>query len=176
MFSATQKKELLALARASIASHFQQFRIAIPADEAFNSKRGVFVSLHIGKELRGCIGNIIGHKPIVTSIVDLAAAAAFRDPRFWPLTKPELEKINIEISVLSDLIPLAKDEEPVIGRDGLYIEHPYGAGLLLPQVASEWRWNPSTFLKEVCRKAGLSFKAYQDPEARVYRFYGRSLR
>jgi len=170
MFSEAQKKELLALARSSIVSHFEQARAVMPTDEAFCPKRGVFVSLHIGNELRGCIGYIKGYKSIAASIVEMAAAAAFRDPRFGPLSKFELDKINIEISVLSELIPLAEGEEPVIGRDGLYIEHPYGAGLLLPQVATEWHWSPNTFLKELCRKAGLSGDAYQDPKAVVYRF------
>ncbi len=170
MFSIEQKQSLLKLARQSIAAHFEPLPLALPDDPEFADKRGLFVSLHIGDNLRGCIGYIKGYKPISESIVEIAKAAAFRDPRFAPLSKQELEKISVEISVLSELFLMEKGEEPVIGRDGLYIEHPYGSGLLLPQVAVEWKWNAATFLKEVCRKAGLHSAAYLDAQSRLYRF------
>lgn len=170
MFSPEQKKELLSLARKAIASRFQQQRFTLPTDDAYNAKFGVFVSLHINDQLRGCIGYIKGYKPLAASVVEMAEAAAFRDPRFAPLSTNELARIQIEISVLGELIELAKDEEPVIGRDGLYIVHPYGSGLLLPQVAVEWHWDPTTFLKEVCRKAGLNHDAYLDSKSVIYRF------
>jgi len=170
MFSPEQKKNLLNLARQAINAHFEQMKVAIPADPDFEVKRGLFVSLHLGEDLRGCIGYIKGYKTLSSSIMEMANAAAFRDPRFAPLSRPELDRITIEISVLSELIPMAKGEEPVIGRDGLFIEHPYGSGLLLPQVAVEWNWNPQTFLKEVCRKAGLNNCAYLDAQSRLYRF------
>jgi AMMECR1 domain-containing protein len=138
MFSLEQKKTLLALARSALTSHFEQHRLSLPSDEAFQPKRGVFVSLHMGDELRGCIGYIKGYKSIASSVVEMAEAAAFRDPRFVPL--------------------------------GLFISHPYGSGLLLPQVAVEWKWDARTFLREVCRKAGLNSGAYKDADSKVYRF------
>jgi AmmeMemoRadiSam system protein A len=139
-------------------------------DEVFQPKRGVFVSLHKGSDLRGCIGYIKGYKSIASSVVEMAEAAAFRDPRFAPLERRELDSINIEISVLGELILLNPGEEPVIGQDGLYIAHPYGSGLLLPQVAVEWKWDAATFLREVCRKAGLNSGAYKETQCKVYRF------
>jgi uncharacterized protein (TIGR00296 family) len=78
--------------------------------------------------------------------------------------------VIIEISVLGELIPLLKNELPVIGRDGLYIQNPYGSGILLPQVAVEYNWKPETFLREVCRKAGLPPNAYLEPYSVVFRF------
>ena len=170
MFSIEQKITLLKLARQAIAAHFEPLRPELPTDPEFEQKAGLFVSLHIGENLRGCIGYIKGYKPLAQSVVEMAQAAAFRDPRFAPLGKAEMDKVNIEISVLSELILMDNGEEPVIGRDGLYIEHPYGSGLLLPQVPVEWKWNASTFLKEVCRKAGLHNSAYLDAKSRLYRF------
>ncbi len=170
MFSSEQKRALLALARAALSTHFEQQRLQMPSDVAFEAKLGVFVSLHVGEELRGCIGYIQGYKSLSASVVEMAKAAAFRDPRFAPVEKRELESIDIEISVLSELIPLGAGEEPVIGRDGLYITHPYGSGLLLPQVAVEWNWDAATFMRELCRKAGLNQDAHKDSGSVVYKF------
>ncbi len=170
MFSLAQKQALLALARSALTSHFEQQRLSLPTDEAFQPKRGVFVSLHIGDDLRGCIGYIKGYKSIAASVVEMAEAAAFRDPRFAPVEKRDLPSLNIEISVLGELVLLNPGEQPEVGKDGLYIMHPYGSGLLLPQVAVEWNWDAHTFLREVCRKAGLNSGAYKDAESRVYRF------
>ena len=170
MFNELQKKELLALAREAIGSHFDHHRIVLPSEADFAVLRGLFVTLHKGAELRGCIGYIKGFKPLARSVVELAQAAAFNDPRFAPLEQQDLSKVTLEISVLGELIPLKKSEMPEIGRDGRYIIHPYGSGLLLPQVAVEWHWDAGTFLREVCRKAGLKPHAYKDPDAVVYRF------
>jgi len=170
MLTLEQKKELLSLARNAISAHFKHQTVTLPKDPAFHFQRGVFVSLHINGNLRGCIGYIKGYKSIAESVKEMAEAAAFQDPRFPPLTEKELEKVTLEISILGELIPLQKNELPVIGRDGLYIQHPYGSGLLLPQVAVEYNWQPETFLREVCRKAGLPPAAYLDPASVVYRF------
>jgi AmmeMemoRadiSam system protein A len=100
----------------------------------------------------------------------MAIAAAFRDPRFSPLSLQEFADIEIEISILSELQPVKSIEDIEIGRDGLYLEHPDGSGLLLPQVASEYRWSVGEFLIHLCYKAGLQKGAYKDPEATLYRF------
>ncbi|MDY0151415.1 MAG: AMMECR1 domain-containing protein, partial [Candidatus Cloacimonas sp.] len=85
MFSIPQKQTLLALARDAIISRLQQKKLSLPMDEDFSHKRGVFVSLHAGGELRGCIGYIKGYKSISASVAEMAVAAAFNDPRFAPL-------------------------------------------------------------------------------------------
>jgi AmmeMemoRadiSam system protein A len=171
MLTSNQKRTLLAVARDAIASRFEQAKLLLPQDPEFEHKRGVFVSLHADNELRGCIGYVKGYKSILSSVVEMAIAAAFNDPRFAPLEKRELESINIEISVLGELELLPPGEEPEIGKDGLYIVHPYGSGLLLPQVAVECCWDPHTFLRQVCRKAGLNQNAYKDPDCHVYHFH-----
>lgn len=165
-----QKKALLALARSAIAQQLGLGELDSPQDKDFSQKRGLFVSLHSGGELRGCIGYIKAYKSIKDSIIEMAVAAAFRDPRFPPLHKSEMEKIAIEISLLSEMILVKEVSEVEIGRDGLYLIHPHGSGLLLPQVAVEWNWDRATFLQQVCRKAGLKSDAYKDPGVSLFRF------
>jgi AmmeMemoRadiSam system protein A len=165
-----QKQSLLKLARESIARRFTRVAPELPDDPALQEKRGIFVSLHKNGELRGCIGFIRAYHSIVDSVREMAWAAAFDDPRFQPLGESELTSLEIEISILSDLIPLTDPYSVEIGRDGLYIQHPHGSGLLLPQVPVEWEWDAATFLKQVCRKAGLHDKAWQDEGATLFRF------
>lgn len=170
MLSDSQKKSLLKLARDVIQARLQHSTYQSPDDPIFAQKRGIFVSLHKGGKLRGCIGYIQAHKSMLDSVKEMAIAAAFRDPRFPPLQAGELADIRIEISVLSPLKLVRDISEITIGRDGLYLQHPYSSGLLLPQVATEWDWDRDTFLEQVCRKAGLPENAWQDDNAELYRF------
>lgn len=164
------KKLLLQLARDVISSRFDKRRVEIPAAAELQEKRGVFVTLHSQGELRGCIGYIRAYKSLVESVAEMAQAAAFRDNRFHPLREQELPDIRIEISVLSEMIPIADTSEIVIGRDGLFLQHPYGSGLLLPQVPVEWNWDLPTYLKQICQKAGLQREAWKDEGAQLFSF------
>ena len=170
MLNQAQKSQLLTLARDVISSHLHSESYGVPEDDAFKQKCGLFVTLHKGGNLRGCIGYIKGYKTITESIRELAMAAAFRDPRFPPLKASELPDITIEMSLLSPMAAVQEISEITIGRDGLYLEHPRSSGLLLPQVATEQRWDRDTFLQQVCRKAGLPDQAWQDEGAKLYRF------
>lgn len=170
MLSDLQKKELLDYARAVISNRLTGSDITIPQDACFREKRGLFVTLHKEGQLCGCIGYIEAYKDTLSSIREMALAAAFRDPRFPPLKAAELSQIRIEISLLSPLILIQDIAEITIGRDGLYLDHPRSSGLLLPQVATEWNWDRDTFLKQLCRKATLSEHAWQEPGAQLYRF------
>ncbi len=165
-----QRQELLKYAREVIASRWTGTEPVLPEDSEFERRTGIFVSLHIEGELRGCIGYITGYTSIRKSIREMALAAAFRDPRFPALRQQELAPLEIEISILSELIPIKDAKDVSIGRDGLFIEHPEGSGLLLPQVAVEWNWDADSFLRQVCRKAGLPSSAWKDPAAVLYRF------
>lgn len=164
------KKRLLQLARESIQSHFGRIHPSLPTEPELQEKRGAFVTLHKRGELRGCIGFIRGYKSIAASVAEMARAAAFDDPRFSALRQSELDEIELEISVLGDLIPIEDTGQIQIGRDGLYLQHPHGSGLLLPQVPLEWNWDLPTYLKQLCRKAGLPDTAWQDAGARLFRF------
>jgi AmmeMemoRadiSam system protein A len=170
--SAEQKKFLLNLARRVITSHLERLPFAepCPEDEFYHSKAGCFVSLHLDTKLRGCIGYVFPYKTIYDSVVEMSGAVAFRDPRFSPITIEEFKNVKIEISVLSAMIPIKGPEDIVIGRDGLYLKHPYGTGMLLPQVAMEWDLDTASFLEETSRKAGLPPRLWKDPVARIFRF------
>jgi AmmeMemoRadiSam system protein A len=100
----------------------------------------------------------------------MAQAAAFDDPRFDPLAIQELKDLDLEISVLTPLQKMKDAKEIEVGRHGLYIKKGLYSGLLLPQVATEYKWNPVTFLEETCRKAGLGRNAWQDKDAEIFLF------
>jgi len=170
MLNENQRKSLLAFAYDVINARLNNSPFEAPKDDAFAAKKGIFVSLHIGGELRGCIGYILPYKSIVDSVQEMAIAAAFRDPRFPPLSNAELPRLEIEISLLGELIPMSRTEKITIGRDGLYLDHPDGSGLLLPQVATEYGWDSDEFLKHLCRKAGLAPSVLDSSDCRLYRF------
>ena len=116
---------------------------------------GVFVSLHHGIELRGCIGNIHAVSSLCRSVAECAISAAVGDPRFMPLMAAELPEVDFEISVLSPLQRVRVIDDIEIGKHGLLISKKSARGLLLPQVATTYGWSRERFLEETCRKAGL---------------------
>jgi AmmeMemoRadiSam system protein A len=99
----------------------------------------------------------------------MAAAAAFDDPRFPPVTERELGNIDVEISVLSPFEPCApEDVSP--GLHGVYLVRGGRSGVFLPQVAPEQGWDRQELLEQLCVKAGLEPGSYLLPDARLYRF------
>ncbi|MEF3694829.1 MAG: AmmeMemoRadiSam system protein A [Candidatus Cloacimonadota bacterium] len=170
MLNPSQRKSLLELARQSIEGRFSNLEPSLPEDPVFQKHYGVFVSLHKNGELRGCIGYIKGNKALGLSVVEMARAAAFRDPRFSPVSQEELPELELEISILGEMIPISGPQDVQIGRDGLLLDHPRGSGLLLPQVATEWGWGPLAFVQQVCKKAGLARTTWQETETRLFRF------
>jgi len=130
---------------------------------------GAFVSIHRHGELRGCIGRIEADRPVAQVIAECAVSACTRDPRFPAVTRDELADIDIELSVLGPFERITGPEEIEIGRHGLLVERDARRGLLLPQVATEWKWDALTFLGQTCRKAGLSVTAWKDG-ATIWRF------
>jgi len=138
--------------------------------EALKGKRGAFVSLHKHGQLRGCIGSIQPTKPLHQTVEEMAAAAAFNDPRFESLTAKELKDVELEISVLTPLERVKDVKEIEVGKHGLYIKKGFFSGLLLPQVAIDYNWDRITFLEETCRKAGLPRNAWKEKDAEIYLF------
>jgi hypothetical protein len=131
---------------------------------------GAFVSLHNQGELRGCIGDCAPRAPLFETVIEMTQAAASRDTRVEPVTESELGDIRIEISVLS---PLVRTEAPLsleIGRHGLYLVRQGRRGVLLPQVATQYRWGMKTFLEQTCLKAGLRKHAWKDSDTEVSAF------
>lgn len=174
MLSEEQRQTLLELARRAIAAVLEGRPLDVNAealDDDLRRMAGTFVTLHDGqRDLRGCIGSVVAHEPLYQSVASNAVNAAFRDPRFRPLTPTELPQVQLEISVLTPFQKVENVEEIQPGRDGLMIRRGAHAGLLLPQVASEYGWDRQTFLAQTCIKAGLSPSSWRDPETRIEKF------
>jgi AmmeMemoRadiSam system protein A len=165
-----QGRGLCELVRATIARRFDH-AMPVPAcpDETLMEPRGAFVTLTVDGRLRGCIGRIEAHGPLWQIISEMAAAAAFQDSRFPPLSQTEMDKLDIEISVLGPLELIENPEDVVIGTHGLFIRKGNSSGLLLPQVASSRNWDVKTFLAETCRKAGLqSYDWKEDADVFIF--------
>lgn len=133
-------------------------------------KRGAFVCLHKGGDLRGCIGMIEGRAPLHQTVREMAVQAAFSDPRFCAVDSSELDRLDVEISVLTPLEKISDPAEIEIGKHGLLIKRGYRSGLLLPQVATDNGWGRIEFLEWTCRKAGLDINAWKEPDTEIYRF------
>jgi AmmeMemoRadiSam system protein A len=170
--SASDQEQLLRLARKAIQSHLKGEAVPPPANPSpvLCQPRGVFVTLHRQGRLRGCIGYLEAVKPLIQAVEEMAAAAAFHDPRFAPLREEELTDLEVEISVLTPMQRLAKMEDIQVGKHGLFVERGLSRGLLLPQVATEWNWDRQTFLEQTCCKAGLPPDAWKDPNTRIFVF------
>ncbi len=131
---------------------------------------GAFVSLHIERELRGCIGSCVADTPLFKTVIDMTEAAASRDHRMEPVSAGELGAIRIDISVLSRLEPVENSASLEVGKHGLYVACGDRRGVLLPQVATEHGWDIRTFLEQTCRKAGLKDDAWKDPATAISSF------
>jgi len=155
--SSEEKNILLKAARQSILEEFSECdvtKIDYTAFPKLKMELGAFVTLHISKQLRGCIGYIITTKPLFETVVEAAKHSAFGDPRFPELSRTELDEVNIEISVLSQFEPIKSYDEIEVGKHGLLLEEGARA-VLLPQVATEQNYNREEFLTALCHKAGL---------------------
>jgi MEMO1 family protein len=164
--TADEKKELLALAKDSISEYVSNGKVPEKetANPKFKADGAVFVTIKKGGDLRGCIGHIRPVMPLYQSVIKNAVAASSGDPRFPPMNKEELKSIEVEISILSPLVAVNNTNDIRVGKHGLVIRKGYRSGLLLPQVASEYGWDRETFLRQVCRKAGLPDDAWKDAE------------
>lgn len=170
MTSDHDRQLLLRLAREALAAHVGVAPAHVAGETpVLMQLAGAFVTLHNHGELRGCIGHVEPNQPLGTVVPRCAIAAGTTDPRFPPITPTELEQLDIEISLLGPLEPIAGPEEIEIGRHGLVVEIGWQRGLLLPQVATEWRWDAETFLAQTCHKAGLARDAWKQG-AKIWRF------
>ncbi|MGH8679828.1 MAG: AmmeMemoRadiSam system protein A [Burkholderiales bacterium] len=165
---------LLPIARAAIARRFGLwFDIAEDVD-FLNQPGACFVTLVLSGRLRGCIGSLEARRALVDDVKANALAAAFQDPRFAPLSSSEFNLTQIEISLLSPLLPIEIcNEEQAAAQlrpevDGAVLEFNERRGTFLPQVWESLR-EPRVFLNELKRKAGLPADFWSD-EVRLYRY------
>ncbi|MCC7079369.1 MAG: AmmeMemoRadiSam system protein A [Burkholderiales bacterium] len=133
-----------------------------------------FVTLTCDDALRGCIGSLEARRALALDVRENAVAAAFRDPRFKPLTAPEWARTSVEISLLSALQALPLDDEAQVlarlrpGVDGLVLEFGHHRGTFLPQVWEQLP-EPASFLLNLKRKAGLP-PDFWEPGMRLSRY------
>ena len=160
-YSLDERTLLLRLAHDSILSALEAREIPLdPPTEHLAQPRGVFTSLHLSGQLRGCVGYVLPAGSLHRAVAETARAAAFEDTRFHPVTRAEAPALEIELSILSPPQPI-QAEAVEIGRHGLLIGMAGHRGLLLPQVPLEHNWDRQTFLEQTCRKAGLPLDAWK---------------
>ncbi len=159
-----EKEFLLRLARDTIKDAKQ--KNITPISDNVTEKRGVFVTLTIDGELRGCIGHIMPIMPMYESIIECAHSAAYQDPRFSPVSEEEKDKLHIEISILTVPKKLEyKDGEDLLkkltNKDGIVLKKGYNTATFLPQV---WEQLPEKeeFLSHLCMKAGLRSNEWEE--------------
>jgi AmmeMemoRadiSam system protein A len=161
------RRLLLGIARNALKAHLSGSPFHLPKirQGLAAEPHGVFVSLHRGKQLRGCIGNVVPNDPLYRTVARCAVAAATADPRFSSVTLAELPLVSFELSVLGVPEPVQDVESIEIGKHGLIIGKGSARGVLLPQVAVEYRWNRKQFLSETCIKAGLHPNSWREDAA-----------
>jgi hypothetical protein len=178
---------LVKLARKTMESYVNhRVKATVPSDASPNlsNKCGVFVTLEkmisgaSERELRGCIGRPLPDLPLVEATIDSAIDSCSQDPRFSPVKPAELQRIVVEVSVLTppELItvddPKKYPSQIKVGVHGLLVERGWNRGLLLPQVPIEWGWDEEEFLGECCVKAGLPPSEWLKKATKIFKFEG----
>jgi len=167
IFASRYESPLVKLARETVESYVT--RATVPSPKALTpemqGRAGVFVSIHKGEELRGCIGTIGPTEPnIALEIVQNAVSAATRDPRFPPVTPAELSRLNYKVDVLTDPEPIKSTDELDPKRYGVIVEAGWRRGLLLPDLEGV---DSVEYQIEICRaKAGIG----ENEPVKLYRF------
>lgn len=171
MFTEVQQRTLVDIARDAVRACVTGRELEVPATADFPGAAGAFVTLKKQGELRGCIGTLECRGSLAEEVARAAVGAALEDPRFPPVRPSELDELDVEVSVLGPLevIDPCDPSAIEIGRHGLVVEQGPRRGLLLPQVATEWKMDRETFLAHTCAKAGLPIDAWRRG-AKVYRF------
>jgi len=183
MLSEDSKRQLLAIARSSIASQLRD-KIESPLDLAsltpeLRAPGACFVTLTLDGSLRGCIGSLEARQALAADVQEHASDAAFRDFRFPPLTEPEFSNLQIEISVLSAPVPLKygnSEELPELlhpGEDGVILARGLRRATFLPQVWEKVP-DPNSFLDMLCEKMGFEYDLWRREKLDVYIYHVES--
>ncbi len=168
-----EKEKLLKISRKTLDSFIKNNTYekidASEISENLKKNLGAFVTLRKKGKLRGCIGRFMPNQPLYKVIEEMTIAASTQDNRFSPVSKEELEDINIEISVLTPLQKVNSIDEIQVGRDGIYVKKDFRSGTLLPQVAIDNNWDNYEFVKYCSKyKAGLGENEWKDADIFVY--------
>lgn len=162
--SPADRAALLGIARGAVLARLGLGRPPpLPTAGRLAEAGGAFVSLHVRRELRGCIGTFRPSGSLAQTVAEMAVAAASEDPRFPPLSPADVPDLDVHVSVLGPLRRLEDARALEVGRHGVVVRSGWHHGALLPRVATENGWDAPTFLKHVCLKAGLPARAWEDP-------------
>ena len=160
MFDTNKGQTLLHLARAAIAKELGFVSHDLPRTDWLEEPGATFVTLTLGGQLRGCIGSLEAHRPLIDDVRANAVASALRDPRFPPLSKEEFAQVVIEVSLLStpQLIRFSSEQDALAqlkpGKDGVILEYGPQRATYLPQVWAQLP-DPQVFIAQLKNKAGL---------------------
>jgi AmmeMemoRadiSam system protein A len=178
VLSPAQRRFLLTLARRSIEHGLIHGRAISVEQETLEpelaAKRATFVTLEMLGKLRGCIGTLECVRSLTEDVAHNAYAAAFRDPRFPPVSHSDIERLAISLSLLTPAEPLSfTSEDDLLGQlmpdeDGLILEEGFRRGTFLPTVWESLP-HPRAFLQHLKLKAGLS-RDYWSDSIKVYRY------
>jgi MEMO1 family protein len=172
-FSTKEKSILLGIARKTIDQYIRTQKKP-PVDTTgftpnLRMKSGAFVTLNENGELRGCIGRFTSDDPLYMVIQEMAIAASTQDTRFSPVTAGEINKLGIEISVLSPMKKITSIDQIELGKDGIVVKKGHASGTFLPQVATETGWSKEEFLGHCARdKAGIGWDGWKDADIYIY--------
>ena len=173
-FTNDEKKQLLDIARHTIVSHISEDYIpeldANHYPPALKKECGAFVTLHKDDKLRGCIGQFEASKPLYELIQAMAISASTSDPRFPAVKAYEIDKLDIEISVLTPMKKINSIDEIELGKHGIYIKKGRQSGTFLPQVATETGWTKEEFLGHCARdKARIGWDGWKNADIYTYK-------
>lgn len=173
-FTPTEKHTLMSIAEWAILDYLSTGK-RHPLPSRFNvegklsEKVGAFVSVYVDHELRGCIGTFSESEPLYRNVRQMAIQAATEDQRFKPLEEKDIQKMQLEISVLTKRERIDGPGDIEIGKHGIYLINGYRRATLLPQVAEKNNFTPVEFL-ECCagNKLGLDKDSWKESELYVY--------
>ncbi len=182
LFTSYEKKSLLQLARKTLENSFKPKDLQLPTQLLYpplspvlEMQAGAFVTLtKKSGELRGCIGKITSKSPLFLTIENMTRAAAFQDTRFNPVTKDELNSLEIDITILSQPIKINNYQEIILGKHGIVLNkhdtqgNIIASSVFLPQVPPTQRWNLITTLEQLSLKAGLDRHAWKECSFEVF--------
>ncbi len=173
LLNSRQKERLLQIARDTLDRYVKTGETLDVSedDPVLNKDMGAFVTLHKNGLLRGCIGNIIGQKPLYLTVRDMAIQAGTQDPRFPAVAPDGLNDIDIEISPLPPLQKIDDPDKIVMGRHGVIVKDGFRSGVYLPQVAVETGWSRDEFMDSLCMsKAGMPKDSWRNGGCDIYIF------
>ena len=172
-FTDEEVNQLFQIARNSIHSlifeNREQYLDPSTISPDLKRRMGAFVTINVNGKLRGCVGRFPSDDPLYEIVNQMAVAAASEDTRFDPVTRSELDKARIEISVIGPLKKIKNISEIILGKHGIYIVKDFKSGTMLPQVATGNHWTREQFLGYTSRdKAGLGWNGWKNADIYIY--------